>query len=503
MATALAIKSSEIMLSSADTKELCVRILMFCENISQRTCYPYQKEFALRLIESIVTSDAEEITCLISRQAGKTEAVSIVVSGLLVILPELAQTIPMLEKFKGGFWVGIFAPTLGQGSTTYDRVRQKLKSKRGELIISDPEIDRKLWEEKGVLLSISNGSFVRMQSAAKQSKVESKTYHLIINEECQDMDDDKIVRQINPMGAAVGATQLKIGTPGTKVGEFYNAIQRNIIVKRGAKRNHFEYDYKICQKYNLYYKKYIAKEKIRLGEDSDAFRMAYKIEWLLERGMFCTVQMLEALYLKNMRLEYSCSKGSQVCGIDFGKQNDSTVLTILDMDESSRTEEGEVSTKLLAWLEMEGDDYEAQYPRMVDFISNFAVKVVCAGNTGVGAPIVDRLEKDLGMYMNVVGIDESLQKNSLMNSYTQKIILGERLFIPAHPSARKTLSWRKFVQQMTSCEKSYKGKYMVVHHPDLKDAHNDYCSSLNMALEATKSEVMPEIEVSNRDYFFK
>ena len=502
MPTDIAIRKIEVLSPSA-LKDLCEKIFNFCETISERVCYPYQKEFALRLIESVVVSDTDNITCLISRQAGKSETVSVVITGLLVILPELAKSIPALEKFKEGFWVGIFAPTAEQGLTTYSKIRTKLKSKKGEMITSDPEIDKKVYEQKGVVLGISNGSFCRVQSANKLSKVESKTYMLIVVEESQDVDDDKITRQINPMGAAVGATQLYIGTPGVRVGEFYRAIQRNKIVKRGMKRNHFEYNYKICQKYNPYYKRYIAKEKIRLGEDSDAFRMAYNIEWLLERGMFCTLTMLEELYVPEGKLEYYKKSGRQCAGIDFGKQSDSTVITVLDMNEESRTEEGEVDVKILAWLEIEGDNYEIQYPRYIEFLSNYNIKTLCGDGTGVGSPIMDRLESDLGSEMSVVAVTSTLQKDSEMNAYLQKLVLAQRLYIPAHASAKKLLCWRKFVQQMTDLEKDYKGKHMTVHHPAIKDAHDDYFSSLKLAAEASKTDTLPEIETFNRDYLFK
>ena len=41
---------------------------------------------------------------------------------------------------------------------------------------------------------MSNGSYVRIHSAAPQAKVESKTYHIIIIDEAQDVSDEKVLK---------------------------------------------------------------------------------------------------------------------------------------------------------------------------------------------------------------------------------------------------------------------------------------------------------------------
>ena len=74
------------------------------------------------------------------------------------------------------------------------------------------------------------------------------------------------------MGASYNATMIKIGTATTFKGDFYETIQRNKKLwedKKITLRRHFEYDYKVCQKYNPKYAKYIEKEKFALGEHSD------------------------------------------------------------------------------------------------------------------------------------------------------------------------------------------------------------------------------------------
>lgn len=147
---------------------------------------------------------------------------------------------------------------------------------------------------------------------------------LIICEECQDISSFKIRKSIHPMGASYNASIIKIGTATTFKGDFYDVIERN---KKDYKegrlkiRNHFEYDYKICQKYNEKYRKYVEKEKHRLGEHSDEFRMSYGLEWILERGMFIDIIQLETLCgLKDARRVRKDLTKEHVVGIDVAKK---------------------------------------------------------------------------------------------------------------------------------------------------------------------------------------
>jgi hypothetical protein len=117
---------------------------------------------------------------------------------------------------------------------------------------------------------LRSGSFCRRQTAHPKAKIEGSSYHLVILDESQDMDETIIRKSIMPMLAAYAGTAVKIGTPSYHKGDFYKAIRLNMRrqTHRGARRNHFEYDSQGCSKYNPYYEKFIKKEKLRIGEDS-------------------------------------------------------------------------------------------------------------------------------------------------------------------------------------------------------------------------------------------
>ena len=108
--------------------QLIKRIIIFCEEFSDIELHPYQRALAYRIVESLVMVDGEEITALWARQSGKSETLSIIVAGCMVILPKLAMSFEMLERFKRGVWVGVFAPVDSQSDFLHGRIVDKLTS---------------------------------------------------------------------------------------------------------------------------------------------------------------------------------------------------------------------------------------------------------------------------------------------------------------------------------------------------------------------------------------
>jgi phage terminase large subunit-like protein len=272
-------------------KDLSDRILMFCEELAGVPLHPYQREFGYRIIESLVLNDGEEITALWARQSGKTQTVSLVLSGCMVILPKLAPMFPQwLEKFERGLMVGIFAPVDEQAETLHGRIVDWLTSDRAVEIMLDPEIDDSAAGKGTIIRLKKSGSFCRQQTANPRAKIESKSYHVVVIDECQEADSYVVNKSIRPMLAYYNGTIIHTGTPSRTKGVFYKAIQHNKrrMTKRGARQNHFEFNWRYVAKYNPNYAKFIKKEIQRLGADSEEFLLSYELKWLLDRGMFVT-----------------------------------------------------------------------------------------------------------------------------------------------------------------------------------------------------------------------
>lgn len=486
------------------TTELVNSVFKFCELYSGITFYPYQEQFAKRVIRSVLDNDGEELTALFSRQSGKSETVATTVGGMMVILPQLAN-MPMfaddsrLSMFKDGFFVGIFAPSQRQAQTTFGKIKARLQCKNAISILEDPEFRLQFSTSNGQTVSLTNGSFATAISASDGANIEGESFKLIICEEAQDISNFKIRKSIHPMGAAYNATIVKIGTATTFKGDFYEAIQRNkaeMASRKSHIRNHFEYDWTIAAKYNPRYAKYVEKEKKRLGEKSDEFRMSYCLEWIISRGMFVDIMEFEKNNTEPMLERCMYDKtANHVAGIDLGGKGDDTIITIVEVNwdmpvvlESFVNESNEeemytaYNTYIKDWLCISNEpDYEEQYPQIVDYLSHFLLaRVVCDATRE--ASVSHRLRANLRC--EVIPFIMTTKSKSEMYKHLDREIVSGRARICAGTNTIETPEYKAFLEQLGELQKGWSGTNMVVSHPTDKD-HDDYPDSWALAVWGT------------------
>lgn len=518
-----------LVLSDEEIEDVAKKAFEFCMVATGIRLYPYQKEFGYRVVHSLLVNDGEEITALFARQSGKTETVAVIVVGCMVILPILARLDGLKEdsrisKFKDGLWIGIFGPTYEQSGIMHQRMAMRMASKRMRETLADPEIDIDLGKGAKVL-NLKNGSFVDCNSAGPQTHIEGKTYHLIICEECQDISNYKIKKSIHPMLASTNGTIVKIGTPNPLKNDFFDACERGRIKdlekSPGEFKLHFRFDYRFAAKCSPNYRKYVEKEIERIGYESDEFRMAYRLHWLIERSQFISpdeldeVGILERDKLKAevygprggektefVRPDYPATNDytteGQVAAIDFGRTKDSTVVTVGRVWWDNPITFGgneRFYLHIVNWLELYGDDHEKQYPEIMQFLSNYNLGQVIVDSTGKGEPIYDRMKYDflhgnesLGIKGDVRVVPFNFNRVSKHRGYTvlQEEIRSGRATFPHGDGAKRMRKVRRFYQQASELVKKWKGKYMVVEAPSKKDksssaaGHDDYPDSWMM-----------------------
>jgi hypothetical protein len=493
-------------LSREFVKAIVEKIMQFMEMLVGHDLHPYQKPLARRIIESIIINDGEEVTALASRQSGKSETIANTVATLMVILPRLAVMYPeLLGKFGDGIWVGMFAPVQNQVETLYGRTVSRLTSERAMEIFGDPEIDDVPTKTPGVTRNIKlkrSGSTLMMMTANPRAKIESKSFHLIIIDECQEADDFVVSKSIAPMGAYYNATIVKTGTPTTHKNNFYRAIQLNKRRQTGsrAKQNHFQWDWKDVAKVQANYEKFIKKEMLRIGEDSDEFQLSYNCKWLLERGMFVTSTIMDDLGDTSQEVVKSHFRSPVVVGVDPARKMDSTVVTVVWVDWDRPDEFGYFDHRVLNWLEIQGDDWEEQYFQIQQFLSNYDVLAIGVDANGVGDAVAQRL-KILMPRAEVISVTSSPSEQSKRWKHLQSLIQRQMVSWPAHAKTRRLRIWKKFYQQMVDAEVQYKGPNFLVAAPDEAHAHDDFVDSLALACSLTQEMVMPNVEVSASPFF--
>jgi hypothetical protein len=492
-------------LSKEFVTKIIDRCIQFQTALVGHELHPYQMPLARRIIESVIINDGEEITALAARQSGKSETIANTVVTLMVLLPRLAVMYPdLLGKFKEGIWVGMFAPVEGQVETLFGRAVNRLTSERAIEILGDPEVDDSLTKVAGVTRQIklkNSGSTMSMMTANPRAKIESKSFHLIVIDECQEADDFVVSKSISPMLAYYSGTMVKTGTPTTHKNNFYRSIQLN---KRRqttrSKQNHFQWDYKDVSKYNPNYAKFIKKETLRVGEDSDEFQMSYNCKWLLERGMFVTSTVLDELGDTSQEVVKAWHRSPVVVGIDPARKIDSTVITVVWVDWDRPDEFGYYDHRILNWMEIQGDDWEDQYFQIVNFLNNYDVLSVGVDANGVGDAVAQRL-KLLLPRAEVHALSSSQSEQSKRWKHLKALIDRRMVGWPAHAKTRRLRTWRRFYQQMADLETKFQGPNFLAHAPNEAHAHDDYADSLAIACFLTMDLTMPSVEVSSSPFY--
>lgn len=538
------------------TREVAERIIRVAEimrgDILSGGYRLYQRVFAMRIVEALIEhEEAEadgELTGLFSRQSGKTEVIGPLTAALSVMLPLLAEWFPddwrfnftssegMYQGYKNGLLAGIYAPVRDQARTTFERVQQCFSSESGMKIMEELGLTSERFNGNEVLLS--NGSVIRCGTASMGSNIESKSYQLLILEECQDIPDVKIEQSLDPMVAAYNGLIVKIGTCDVRKANFYRSIERNIrayALKECAKPNHFYFPYQVVERYNSSYKVVVAKAKKKYGEHSNMFRLKFACRWLLDEGQFTTV---ERLLHEKTALTYGpfsdiwtrCGKNvttvnhstrvvhrwKAVAGIDFAKVNDSTVVVVVLVDWDNPLEgscyyssaSGEVEVNLcqkhiVGYLELSGVDYEQQFFMIQAYLANFQnlVKVVVDAN-GVGSSIADRMSATYQVEVEHFNSASTPDKSSAQLFYQQELHSG-RVTFPYSDEAKEMPMTENFTSQHLDAQKNIVNNYILFRHPETEGAKDDYLDGATMAIWGCREQPsINDIQVYQNNIFY-
>ena len=499
---------------SFDAHDITRKIIEFGKALTGVSLYEYQEQIVYAIIYSVITFSGDVKTVLFSRQSGKSEAMAFVIDTLCVLLPKLADFFPEFEQWKSGFRVGLFAPQSDQVETTYSRAMTRLNSANAEMILNDPSVDVAL--ESSARLQLSNGSFLAGQVASKQSKIESKTYDLVICEEAQDMEDLIVSKSIEPMLSSTAGTLVKVGTTGMYKNHFWYEIQNNRNLDRKCKdqriRNHFEFDYKAIiidrrkqyeidhKRFHLNYEADVARKKQRWGEDSQSFKLAYALIWDLESGMLLTDKEFNNILNRRIGTQLPADEDYVVAGIDIGKSPAETVMTIAKVIPDTETFEKPYK-QILAWIALGGLDYEAQHQAIMDAIVDYNISTIFADYTGVGKAVVDRLMYACGEYVNIEPYTFTSQSKSDMWFNFVNEIQTKHIIVPANKVVRGTTEFSKFEEQMKNCQKYFNGAYMVCEKSEgYFDDFVDSAALMCLAGNADQ-EVEEEMEVTDNPLY--
>lgn len=206
-----------------------------------------------------------------------------------------------------GFWV---SPIYSQAKKVYDELCKALQETGLILTTNRSE----LW------IKLINGSTIHFKSGEKPDNLRGYTLDWLIIDEAAFVKDEIWTEVLRPATLVKGKRVIFISTPKGK-NYFYNLYQRGVST---------EYPDYVSLKYTSYDTPYISPEEIEDAKQTlptDIFRQEILAEFIEDGGeVFKNYQQIQ--------LEVMWRKPSEDerywAGIDLGRQNDFTVVTILN-----------------------------------------------------------------------------------------------------------------------------------------------------------------------------
>lgn len=371
--------------------------------------YDYQREPSNAIIKAALLNEGKTIPIEISRQAGKTDAEVYTQAFILVHINRLLEWLG--RPILGGFNIVLGAPQTEQAKTAFDRLKAALDQLQSSYDISHEE-------SNGTTLKLAPyGNTVYCLPVNATAKIESKTAHLIIMEEMQDVPDNEYEKKVMPMGTATNANTVMIGTAGYHLCRFYKALESGGEVYKydcyevmRQKRLMYE---KTGNPFHLNYEKYIRSKLLELGDDNPQIRTQYFLEWQLEKGMFITEKDFKGFVADGMegRPHWHTVREAKdrdcYVTIDVAKESDVTFITVYGIEGNkdvvrripTTNSEGapvfaEETKKLPIWRVLNryminGTLYQDQWEAIDKFLENYRVASMEIDSTGVGDATAD------------------------------------------------------------------------------------------------------------------
>jgi hypothetical protein len=161
---------------------------------------------------------------------------------------------------------------------------------------------------------------------------------------------------------------------------------------------------------------------------------------------------------------------------------------------------GKYEYRVLGWLDLSGLGWEEQYPRIVDFLSNYRVFAIGVDEGGLGDPFISRM-RVLMPHTEFIPLQSDRKTQSHRWKHLKELLDRGKIGWPAHAKTRRLKVWKRFSQQMEDLELKFEGPYVIAQAPKAADAHDDYPDSLAIAAILAEDFEVAEVEVSGNPFY--
>jgi len=400
--------------------------------------FPYQAK--------LLEDENKRIVACMGRQTGKTTTIA-----MKAIY--FADTNPNVT-------VLITSPSLRQSMIMFDRI--------ATFVYSVPRLRNKIVRATRTLIHFENGSRI-IALPCSENLLRGYTAQMVICDEASFMPEEVITQVIFPMLSTTDGYAIFLSTPWGKDHFFYRAFVNPAYSVHKVK----------SEQCPLIKREFL--EEMKANMTKEAYLMEYEAEFVealnsyFPQGLIrkC-VELAQKLGVELYgSLEAAFPTGDYYAGVDFGKLQDYSVITVLKR-------EGDILKLVYLYQFPLETPYTQVIGHLVRAHQKFKFRKALVDQTGVGEPVLEEI-RNQGLN-NVEGLKFTVQTKEELLSNLKIAMEQNRLAIPYH---------RQLCQQINEQQYAYsKSGHLQFSHP--VNSHDDMLWALALSTYAAREPAKKE-----------
>ena len=388
----------------------------------------------------LLLDENKRIVACMGRQTGKTTTIA-----MKAIY--FADTNPNVT-------VLITSPSLRQSMIMFDRI--------ATFVYSIPHLRNKIVRATRTLIHFENGSRI-IALPCSENLLRGYTAQMVICDEASFMPEEVITQVIFPMLSTTDGYAIFLSTPWGKDHFFYRAFVNPAYSVHKVK----------SEQCPLIKREFL--EEMKANMTKEAYLMEYEAEFVEALNSYFPQDLIRKcvelaqkfgveLYAS---LEATFPTGDYYAGVDFGKLQDYSVITVLKR-------EGDILKLVYMYQFPLETPYSNVIGHLVRAHQKFKFRKVLVDQTGVGEPVLEEI-RNQGLN-NVEGLKFTVQTKEELLSNLKIAMEQNRLVIPYH---------RQLCQQINEQQYAYsKSGHLQFSHPT--NSHDDMLWSLALSAYAAR-----------------
>jgi phage FluMu gp28-like protein len=417
---------------------------LFAETLLNFHPYPYQKK--------LLNDTSKRIIACMGRQTGKTTTIA-------TKAIHHAYTNPNTTTL-------IISPSLRQSMIMFDKIQN--------LTQQNTFLAQSITRKTRTIIQLTNNSQI-IALPCSENLLRGYTTQLAICDEAAFMPEKTITQIIYPMLTTTNGTAILISTPWDKNHFFHKAYTNSNYSTHKVKTNQcplIKPEFLTEMQQNMTHETYQREYEAEFTENLNS----YFPQELIRK----TVEQAQKLGLElHTNLEQQFPKGNYYAGVDLGKLQDYSVLSIVKTENNS--------IKLLYSHEF---PLKTPYNQIIGHLTRAHEKLhfkkVLIDQSGVGEPILEEIHnQDIDC---AEGLKFTAETKEKLLCGLKILMEQEKLAIPYE---------RRLCQQINEQQYNYsKSGHLQFSHPT--NSHDDMLWALALAIAAAKNEFTPKLWIISR-----